>query len=171
MDVSLFFLLVVEGTGVGNRTGVRGSSGCTSKSRVFCCSGDERWRYKVSAMTDGLKIFWGTMCSFVVTHLYPLLNLQSIASYFMWAEATCEWGDSLVLPWGEFCLFQIKCGPLSQGICLKCLKILENRLVVAKGEREGVGWPGSLGVHRGKLLYLEWTSNDTGQGTMSYLLG
>ena len=22
---------------------------------------------------------------------------------------------------------------------------LENRLVVAKGEREGVGWPGSLG--------------------------
>ena len=43
--------------------------------------------------------------------------------------------------------------------------------MVAKGEREGVGWPGSLGVHRGKLLYLEWTSNDTGQGTMSYLLG
>ena len=37
---------------------------------------------------------------------------------------------------------------------------LENRLVVAKGEGEEVGWPGSLGVNRCKLLPLEWISNE-----------
>ena len=42
---------------------------------------------------------------------------------------------------------------------------LENRLVVAKGEGEGVGWIGSLGfielgVHIYKLLLLEWISNE-----------
>ena len=37
---------------------------------------------------------------------------------------------------------------------------LENRLVVAKGEREGeeVGW--ESGVNRCKLLHLEWISNE-----------
>ena len=35
---------------------------------------------------------------------------------------------------------------------------MENRLVVFKGEREGVGWIGSL-VFRNKLLPLEWISN------------
>ena len=34
---------------------------------------------------------------------------------------------------------------------------MENRLVVAKGERE---WDGKVfGVSRGKLLHLEWISN------------
>ena len=38
---------------------------------------------------------------------------------------------------------------------------LENRLVVAWGEREGVGWIGSLGLtDRCKLLLLEWISNE-----------
>ena len=35
---------------------------------------------------------------------------------------------------------------------------LENRLVVAKGEREEVGWTG-CGVNRCRLLPLEWISN------------
>ena len=30
---------------------------------------------------------------------------------------------------------------------------LENRLVVAKGEREGVGWPGSLGLMDTKYCF------------------
>ena len=47
----------------------------------------------------------------------------------------------------------------------KKLMDLENRLVVAKGEGEGVGWIGSLGfielgVHIYKLLLLEWISNE-----------
>ena len=37
---------------------------------------------------------------------------------------------------------------------------LENRLVVAKGEEEGVGWIGELGVNRCRLLPLEWISNE-----------
>ena len=38
---------------------------------------------------------------------------------------------------------------------------LENRLVVAKGERErGSGVVGELGVNRCKLLPLEWISNE-----------
>ena len=37
---------------------------------------------------------------------------------------------------------------------------LENRLVIAKGEGEGVGWTGNLGVNRCKLLHLEWISNE-----------
>ena len=37
---------------------------------------------------------------------------------------------------------------------------LENRLVVAKGEREGVGWIGELEVNGCRLLPLEWISND-----------
>ena len=37
---------------------------------------------------------------------------------------------------------------------------LENRLVVAKGEGEGVGWTGNLGLIDCKLLPLEWTSNE-----------
>ena len=38
---------------------------------------------------------------------------------------------------------------------------LENRLVVAKGEGEGVGWMGCLGLtDRCKLLLLEWISNE-----------
>ena len=36
----------------------------------------------------------------------------------------------------------------------------ENRLVVAKGEGEGVGWIGVLGVNRCRLLPLEWISNE-----------
>ena len=35
---------------------------------------------------------------------------------------------------------------------------LENRLVVTKGEQEGVGW--EFGVNRCKLLPLEWISNE-----------
>ena len=42
----------------------------------------------------------------------------------------------------------------------KKLLDLENRLVVAKGEAEGVGWTGSLGVNRCRLLPLEWISNE-----------
>ena len=37
---------------------------------------------------------------------------------------------------------------------------LENRLVVAKGEGEGVGMDGVLGVNRCRLLPLEWITND-----------
>ena len=38
---------------------------------------------------------------------------------------------------------------------------LENRRVAAKGEGEGVGWTGSLGlIDANKLLYLEWMSNE-----------
>ena len=37
---------------------------------------------------------------------------------------------------------------------------LVNRLVVAKGEGEGVGWIGSLGLIECKLLPLEWISNE-----------
>ena len=36
---------------------------------------------------------------------------------------------------------------------------LEKRLI-AKGEGEGVGWIGELGVNRCKLLLLEWISNE-----------
>ena len=32
---------------------------------------------------------------------------------------------------------------------------MENRLVVAKGEGEGQGWTGSLGVSKCQLLHLE----------------
>ena len=39
----------------------------------------------------------------------------------------------------------------------KKLTDLENSLVVAKGEGEGVGW---IGVTRCKLLHLEWISNE-----------
>ena len=42
----------------------------------------------------------------------------------------------------------------------KKLMDLEKRLVVAKGEGEGVGWTGSLGVSGCKLLYSEWTGNE-----------
>ena len=38
----------------------------------------------------------------------------------------------------------------------KELMDLENRFVVAKGEREGVGWTGSLRL----ILPLEWISNE-----------
>ena len=41
----------------------------------------------------------------------------------------------------------------------KCMD-LENRRVVAKGEGEGVGWTGSLGLSRCKLLHFEWISNE-----------
>ena len=37
---------------------------------------------------------------------------------------------------------------------------LENRLLVAKGEGEGVGVVGELGVNRYKLLPLEWISSE-----------
>ena len=37
---------------------------------------------------------------------------------------------------------------------------LENGLMVAEGEGEGVGWMGELGVNRCKLLPLEWISNE-----------
>ena len=37
---------------------------------------------------------------------------------------------------------------------------LENRLVVAQGESEGVGWIRGLGVNGCKLLLLEWISNE-----------
>lgn len=38
---------------------------------------------------------------------------------------------------------------------------LENRRVAVKGEGEGVGWTGSLGlIDANKLLYLEWMSNE-----------
>jgi len=36
---------------------------------------------------------------------------------------------------------------------------LENRLVVAKGEGEGVGWTGSLGLIDANYCLLEWISN------------
>ena len=41
----------------------------------------------------------------------------------------------------------------------KKLMDLENRLVVAKGEEEGVGWTENLGLIC-KLLPLEWISNE-----------
>ena len=37
---------------------------------------------------------------------------------------------------------------------------VENRLVVAKGEGEGVGWTGSLRLTDAKLLHFEWISNE-----------
>ena len=40
----------------------------------------------------------------------------------------------------------------------KKLMDLENKLVVAKGKGEGVGWTGSLGLIDGH--YLEWISNE-----------
>ena len=42
----------------------------------------------------------------------------------------------------------------------KKLMDLENRLVVAKREGEGVGVVGELGNNRYKLLPLEWISNE-----------
>ena len=42
----------------------------------------------------------------------------------------------------------------------KKLMDLENRLVVAKGEGEGVGVDWESGVNRCKLLHLEWISNE-----------
>ena len=43
----------------------------------------------------------------------------------------------------------------------KKLMDLENRLVVAKGEGDGVGWTENLGLMlRGKLLHLEWISKE-----------
>jgi len=39
----------------------------------------------------------------------------------------------------------------------KKLMDLENRLVVAKGEGEGMGW---TGLNRCKLLHLKWISNE-----------
>ena len=42
----------------------------------------------------------------------------------------------------------------------KKLMDLENRLVVAKGEGEGCGVVGVLGVNRCKLLPLEWISHE-----------
>ena len=42
----------------------------------------------------------------------------------------------------------------------KKLMDLENRLVVAKGEEEGAGGIGVLGVNRYRLLPLEWISNE-----------
>ena len=43
----------------------------------------------------------------------------------------------------------------------KKIKELQNRLVVAKGEGEGVsGLVGELGVNRCKLLPFEWISNE-----------
>ena len=41
----------------------------------------------------------------------------------------------------------------------KKLMDLENRPVVAKGEGEGVGWIGSLGLIDADYLPLEWISN------------
>ena len=37
---------------------------------------------------------------------------------------------------------------------------LEYRLVVAKGEGEGVGWTANLRLIDANLLHLEWISND-----------
>ena len=37
---------------------------------------------------------------------------------------------------------------------------MENRLVVAKGEGEELGWTGSFGVSKCKLLHLEEISNE-----------
>ncbi len=37
---------------------------------------------------------------------------------------------------------------------------LENRLVVAKGEAEGVGWMGCVVFNRGILLPLKWISHE-----------
>ena len=41
----------------------------------------------------------------------------------------------------------------------KKLMDIENTLVVAKKEGEGVGWTRNLGLIRCKLLPLEWISN------------
>ena len=38
---------------------------------------------------------------------------------------------------------------------------LEDRFVVAKGEGEGVGWTGNLGLIDANCLPLEWISNDS----------
>ena len=42
----------------------------------------------------------------------------------------------------------------------KKLMDLENRLVVGKGEEEGLGWTGSFGLIKHKLFHLEWISNE-----------
>ena len=42
----------------------------------------------------------------------------------------------------------------------KKLMDLENRLVTAKVEKEEMGWDWEFGVNRGKLLHLEWISNE-----------
>ena len=42
---------------------------------------------------------------------------------------------------------------------------IENRLVVAKGSREGVGWTGSLELVDAKPLNLEWISGEVLQYT------
>ena len=43
----------------------------------------------------------------------------------------------------------------------KKLMDLENRLVVAKGKREGVGWTGSLGlIDANSCMWSEWISHD-----------
>ena len=38
---------------------------------------------------------------------------------------------------------------------------MENRLVVAKWEKSGIGMDWEFGVSRYKLLHLEWISNET----------
>ena len=42
----------------------------------------------------------------------------------------------------------------------KKLLDLENRLVVAKGEGEGMEWTGSLGLIDAELLHLKWINNE-----------
>ena len=37
---------------------------------------------------------------------------------------------------------------------------IENRLVVSRGDREKVGWTGSLGLGDEKLLQSEWINNE-----------
>ena len=53
--------------------------------------------------------------------------------------------------------------------------VIENRLVVAKGEGEGVGIDEEFGISRCKLLHLEWINNEvllysTGNYIQSFVL-
>ena len=50
---------------------------------------------------------------------------------------------------------------------------IENRLVVAKGERGGEGMDWEFGISRCKLLYVEWMNNKSyciAQGTIFNVL-
>ena len=52
-----------------------------------------------------------------------------------------------------------------------CGSNIENRLVVAKGDRGGSGMDQKFGVSRYKLLHSEWMGNEViVQGTISSLL-
>ena len=61
---------------------------------------------------------------------------------------------------GTQCIHTLKRKVTVISSCLKSHTDLENRLVIAKWEEGRYGMDGEFGVSRGKLLHLEWISNE-----------